>query len=200
MFSNGITAEVRAKLDALEAALAALGELDVNSLDISVRLHLLQELETARWSQVAMCHDIIEPGSGQSLLYLLNDLATLPGEERHGLPVVCQYVVLLWAISGARFGRPRLARYSEIRSELTALLSPFAVPESHPDPAKPVFTLNQSLWWEIESPVGKSPIESYDQFLRADPKWACRFRSTNSSLTMTSSHRLRSLQSLGALA
>ena len=117
-----------------------------------------------------MCHDIIEPGSGQSLLYLLNDLATLPGEERHGLPVVCQYVVLLWAISGARFGRPRLARYSEIRSELTALLSPFAVPESHPDPAKPVFTLNQSLWWEIESSVGKSPIESYDQFLRANPK------------------------------
>lgn len=170
MFSVQDPAEVTAKLDALDVAMTALCELDISSLDVPVRLHLLQELETARWSQVAMCHDLIEPGSGQALLSLLEDLATLPGEERHGLPVVCQYVVLLWAISGARFGRPRLARYSDIRSELTALLSPFAVPESQPDPANPVFALNQSLWWEIESPVGEPPIERYDQLLRGDPK------------------------------
>ncbi len=170
MYSKGVSAELGAALDALHAATTTLCELDLDSLDIRVRLHLLQELETVRWSEVAFCHDLIEPGSGQSLLSFLNDLASLPGEERHGLPVVCQYVVLLWAISRARLGRPRLARYADIRSDLTALLAPFSVAESQPDPAMPVFTLNQSLWWEVESPGGESPIECYNELLAANPK------------------------------
>jgi hypothetical protein len=59
MYSMGIPAEVAAKLDALSTAVAAFGELNFGSLEAPVRLHVLEQLETARRRQIAVGHDVI---------------------------------------------------------------------------------------------------------------------------------------------
>ena len=59
MRSIGVPAEVAARLDALNTAVTALGALDVDTLEAPVRLHLLEQMETARRRQVALSHDII---------------------------------------------------------------------------------------------------------------------------------------------
>jgi uncharacterized protein DUF222 len=59
MGSMGVPADVTAKLDALNTAAAALGELDFDRLDAPVRLQVLEQMETARRLQVAVSHDII---------------------------------------------------------------------------------------------------------------------------------------------
>jgi phosphohistidine phosphatase SixA len=59
MFSIEVPVEVTAALDALDAAVAAVGELDLDRLDAQVRLHLLEQMETSRRRQVALSHDVI---------------------------------------------------------------------------------------------------------------------------------------------
>jgi len=56
---HSIPVEVTARLDALTTAVAALGELDVDKLDAPARLHVLEQLETARRRQIAVSHDIV---------------------------------------------------------------------------------------------------------------------------------------------
>jgi len=51
--------EVAAALDALDAAVAAIGELNFDNYEIAVRLGALERLETARRLQVATSHDAI---------------------------------------------------------------------------------------------------------------------------------------------
>lgn len=59
MLSIQVPAEVTAKLDALDAAVAAVRELNLDRLAPPVRLHVLEQLETSRRRQVAFSHDII---------------------------------------------------------------------------------------------------------------------------------------------
>ncbi|HUH69485.1 MAG TPA: HNH endonuclease signature motif containing protein [Mycobacterium sp.] len=59
MRSIAVPAEVAAKLDALHAAVAAVGELNFDGLQAPVRLHVLEQLETARRRQIAVSHDVI---------------------------------------------------------------------------------------------------------------------------------------------
>jgi Domain of unknown function (DUF222) len=59
MFSIEVPAEVTATLEALDAAVAAMGELDLDRLDVQVRLHVLEQMETSRRRQVALSHDVI---------------------------------------------------------------------------------------------------------------------------------------------
>ena len=59
MHSIQVPAEAAAALEALHAAVAALGELDLDRLEPRVRLHLLAEMETASRRQTAQRHDVI---------------------------------------------------------------------------------------------------------------------------------------------
>jgi Domain of unknown function (DUF222) len=59
MGSIEVPAEVTAKLDAFDCALAGMRELDLDGLAPMVRLHVLEQLQTARRRQVAFSHDLI---------------------------------------------------------------------------------------------------------------------------------------------
>ena len=59
MCSIRVPAELSAKLDALDTAVAAIGELSFDRLEAPVRLHALERLETSRRLQIALCHDVI---------------------------------------------------------------------------------------------------------------------------------------------
>src|SRR6478672_1901342 len=59
MCSIEVPAEVTARLDARHAAVAALGELNLDSLPPLVRLQLLEQMKTSRRQQVAFSHDVI---------------------------------------------------------------------------------------------------------------------------------------------
>lgn len=84
---------------------------------------------------------------------LLASLHQLKVQVYKGRPAPYQYVVLLWAIDRARTGRPRMARYSEVRDELSRVLAPFALAKTPPNPANPWVALGQSSWWELEATV-----------------------------------------------
>ena len=59
MYSIEVPAEVTAAFDALQAAEAAVRELDLDRLEPAVRLYLLAEEETSRRGRVAWSHDVI---------------------------------------------------------------------------------------------------------------------------------------------
>jgi Domain of unknown function (DUF222) len=59
MCSNRVPLDVAARLDALDTAVAAIGELDLDRLEAPVRLHVLEHLETSRRRQIAVSHDVI---------------------------------------------------------------------------------------------------------------------------------------------
>lgn len=67
-------------------------------------------------------------------------------DNSHGRPAPYQYVVLLWAISRAIAGGPRLTPFSEARDELARLLAPFAIAKSSPDPVMPWLALRGEVW------------------------------------------------------
>ena len=80
---------------------------------------------------------------------LLYGIDKLPVDHSHGRPAPYQYVVLLWAISRAIAGNPRLTPFAEARQELARLLAPFAIAKTAPDPAMPWLALRGELW-ELE--------------------------------------------------
>jgi Domain of unknown function (DUF222) len=59
MLSITVPAEVDARLEALEAAVAALGELNFGALDPGVRVRALERLETSHRRQAVVNHDVI---------------------------------------------------------------------------------------------------------------------------------------------
>ena len=59
MLSIEIPAEMTAKLDAFGAAFTGLAELNLDGLAAPVRLHMLEQMETALRRQVAFSHDLI---------------------------------------------------------------------------------------------------------------------------------------------
>ncbi len=59
MYSIEVPAEVTAAFDALQAAEAAVRELDLDRLEPAVRLYMLAEEETSRRGRVAWSHDVI---------------------------------------------------------------------------------------------------------------------------------------------
>ena len=82
----------------------------------------------------------------------LFEVEDLKVDRTHGRPAPYQYVVLLWAISRARSGSPRLVPYLDVRDDLAELLTPFALAKTAPDPAMPWFALRNSSWWELRIP------------------------------------------------
>ncbi|MGD1172161.1 HNH endonuclease [Mycobacterium seoulense] len=90
------------------------------------------------------------------------ELTQLQVDRTHGKPAPYQYVVLLWAISGAQSGAPRLTAFSEVRAELGTALSPFAIAKTAPDPAMPWFALRDTSWWELQIPVGATGLTDAD--------------------------------------
>jgi hypothetical protein len=73
--------QLAAAFDALDAAVAAIGELDFDTYDPAVRLRALQRLEAARRWQVVLGHDII---------------AELPNEDRADIGGPVHKVVADW--------------------------------------------------------------------------------------------------------
>jgi hypothetical protein len=59
MSSINLPADVTATLDALDAAVAVVGALNLDRLEAPVRLHVLERLETTRRRQVVVGHDVI---------------------------------------------------------------------------------------------------------------------------------------------
>jgi hypothetical protein len=59
MCSMHVPAEVAGELDALDAAVAAIGQRKFDRLEAPVRLHVLERLETSRRRQIAVGHDVI---------------------------------------------------------------------------------------------------------------------------------------------
>lgn len=84
---------------------------------------------------------------------LLFKLMRLHIDRTNGEPTSHQYVVLLWAMHRARIGADRLVRFNDVAEELAALLVPFAVTPTIPDPAIPWAALinnsrSKSDWWQ----------------------------------------------------
>ncbi|MGR7026364.1 hypothetical protein [Geodermatophilus sp. URMC 62] len=88
---------------------------------------------------------------------LLQALDELKVDRQLGRPAPYQQLVLLWAIAQAVQGEERLRPFSVVRDELRALLAPFAVGESAPDPELPWFALRKSPWWQL-SPEPDGPV------------------------------------------
>ena len=59
MCSIRVPAEVTAKLEALNKAVAAIRGVNLDSLEPAVRLHVLEQMETSRRKQAAFSHDVI---------------------------------------------------------------------------------------------------------------------------------------------
>jgi hypothetical protein len=59
MGSIEVPADVAAALDALNTAVATIGQLDFDRLEARVRLHVLEQMERARRRQIALSHDVI---------------------------------------------------------------------------------------------------------------------------------------------
>jgi predicted HNH restriction endonuclease len=109
----------------------------------------------------------VGPGGAVTILrdlgFLVDDgelleLTELRVDKTHGKPSPYKYVVLLWAISRARSGAPRLVPYLDVRDKLAELLSPFAIAKTEPDPAMPWFALKSCTWWELDLPGGATGI------------------------------------------
>jgi hypothetical protein len=92
----------------------------------------------------------------------LFELEHLRVDRTHGKPAPYQYVVLLWAISRARSGSPRMVPFNDARDELAQILAPFAVAQTAPDPAMPWFALRNSSWWELQVPTTPSGLTDAD--------------------------------------
>ncbi|MEE3852776.1 DUF3883 domain-containing protein [Gordonia sp. LSe1-13] len=91
-------------------------------------------------------------------------LQELQVDRTHGRPAPYQEVVLLWAISRARAGKPRIMPFSAVRTELAQLLRPFAIGKTPPDPVMPWIALRGPLW-ELDArdePVSESAVRSRD--------------------------------------
>lgn len=98
----------------------------------------------------------IHPDTGQhqtassEVLVGLNELRV--HAETNGSSAAYQYVVVLWAISRAHAGLPRLVPFANVDAELKRVLRPFALRTSAPDPANPWTALTSMPWWEFGEP------------------------------------------------
>jgi hypothetical protein len=84
---------------------------------------------------------------------LLASLREIRPETYDGRPAPYQFLVLLWAISRARRGQPRVAPYLDVKHELVEMLSPFRIADSAPNPANPWYALQASNWWKTFPPI-----------------------------------------------
>ena len=109
---------------------------------------------------------VVDHGGKHARGGLLWDLETTQVFKMGGRSAAYKFVVLLWAVKGAdrHLG---LVRFLDARKELAALLAPFAVAKSAPNPADPWVALRGSGWWELEVPSGIDPAEASHQELSA---------------------------------
>ncbi|AFP37689.1 hypothetical protein [Mycolicibacterium smegmatis] len=85
---------------------------------------------------------------------LLAALQEFRVDIHEGRRVPYKYVTLLWAIARARRTGQRTYEFREVSRELAAVLRPFQVSTSRPDPRNPWFALKESpMWWELTLPA-----------------------------------------------
>ncbi|QRY43504.1 DUF3883 domain-containing protein [Mycolicibacterium boenickei] len=85
-------------------------------------------------------------------LFTLDNLRV---DATHGKQSPYQYIVLLWAMARARDDAPQFVNFSGARKELAALLKPFALAKTAPDPAMPWGALGSKPdWWQLQVPDG----------------------------------------------
>jgi hypothetical protein len=93
---------------------------------------------------------------------LLDSLHKMQPEMHDGRRSPYQFLVLLWAMSRARRGAPRLMHYRDAKHELGSILSSFKLAQSEPNPANPWYALMSSGWWEILPPMPSTYKEVND--------------------------------------
>lgn len=122
---------------------------------IVFKLHLLAESDAepdAGSAADAASHTYRRGGLADASA-LLADLCEIRVDVHEGRNVPYKYVVLLWAISQALSAGQRRFSFQDVSSELAAILKPFQVSASRPDPRNPWFALRETpLWWDLILP------------------------------------------------
>lgn len=128
----------------------------------------------------------------------LRALDDLKVDRQLGRPAPYQQLVLLWAISEAVRGGDRLRPFSSVSDELRALLAPFAVSESAPDPELPWFALRNSPWWQL-SPQPEGPVSRGGRdFVRQEDPVAGLVREVHRLVRVNPEFRERAIEKLTA--
>ncbi|MGW6694943.1 hypothetical protein ACWF62_14345 [Rhodococcus sp. NPDC054953] len=96
---------------------------------------------------------VVDHGGKHARGGLLWDLENVMVFTRGGKGAPYKFVVLRWAVDGPDPQRGP-APLSKVRDELAALLAPYAVTDSAPNPADPWVALRSSGWWALELPDG----------------------------------------------
>jgi hypothetical protein len=138
-------------------------------LDAAASDHLraLLSTETQRESSAAAAPLVVEvPQFEGRRGRLLSALAELRTDRQLGVSAPYQQLVLLWSIVRAIEGGDRVSDFSDVRDELRALLAPFAVGESRPDPELPWFALRKSEWWQFFGDVAEAERRGGRDFVR----------------------------------
>ncbi|WP_245207788.1 hypothetical protein [Rhodococcus gordoniae] len=107
---------------------------------------------------------VVDHGGKHARGGLLWDLETTQVFKMGGRSAAYKFVVLLWAVIRADT-YTGLVPFSEVRKELAALLAPFALAQSAPNPADPWVALRGSSWWTLEVPEGVDQAEARHQVL-----------------------------------
>lgn len=87
--------------------------------------------------------------SGRRLAGLLARLDVY--RDAHGIPALYQPITLLWAISRASRGEPRMAGWEETRSSVRNLIEGFGRPGERPNVHYPVAALHRAGLWELDA-------------------------------------------------
>lgn len=125
---------------------------------------------------------------------LLASLREIRPETHEGHRAPYQFLVLLWAISRAKRGQPRVTPYLDVKHELADMLLPFRIADSAPNPANPWYALQGSNWWKIFPPIPTNYKEVDDlntiaglkqpiyNLVATDPHWAAQAIETITAL------------------
>jgi hypothetical protein len=133
--------------------------------------------------------------TGHPLLQALDDLKV---DRQLGRSAPYQQLVLLWALAEAVRSADRLRPFSSAKDELRALLAPFAVGESAPDPELPWFALRRSPWWQL-SPEPDGPVSRGGRdFVRREDPVAGLTREVHRLVREDSGFRQRAIEKLAA--
>jgi len=128
-----------------------------------------------------------------ALIQALDDLKV---DRQLGRPAPYQQLVLLWATAEAVGGGDRLRPFSSAKEELRALLAPFAVGDTAPDPELPWLALRRSSWWQL-SPEPEGPVSRGGRdFVRSEDPVAGLTRDVHRLVREDSAFRERAIEKL----
>ena len=133
------------------------------------------------------------PATGHALIRALDDLKV---DRQLGRPAPYQQLLLLWGIAEAVRGGDRLRSFSSAKDQLRALLAPFAVGDSAPDPELPWLALRRSSWWQL-SPVPEGRVSRGGrEFVRSEDPVAGLTRDAHRLVREDAAFRERAVEKL----